>query len=147
MSGVNGAATLVSGTTYRYSFTGAFTAGEVTVDFVDGSVADNHPNLMVASSQGFTVTDGTPPTAALASPTNGQTVDYTDLNGNGHIDVTYSDVGGSGLDLSTITDDDPEFTLGGAAPAVWWWMGRPRWSAEQHIATPSPVALAAGPSA
>ncbi|MEI7836328.1 MAG: choice-of-anchor D domain-containing protein, partial [Planctomycetota bacterium] len=114
---VNGAATLVSGTTYRYTFTGAFTPGTVTVDFVAGSVADSASNTIAAASQGFTVFDQdiVPPTATLADPANGSTIDDTVINPRGTIDVTFSDTGGSGLSLSTIADAGAEFTLSGSA--------------------------------
>jgi hypothetical protein len=53
---VNGAGTLVSGTTYRYSFTGSFTTGSVAVNFGAGSFADAAGNLNAALSQSFAVT-------------------------------------------------------------------------------------------
>lgn len=50
---VNGAPTLVLGTTstYRYQFTGAFTTGAVSLSFPAGSFADNVGNLNQASTQ------------------------------------------------------------------------------------------------
>jgi len=49
---LSGTATLVSGTTYRYAFTGEFIEGTVSVDFVAGSFADlaGTPNLNVPVS-------------------------------------------------------------------------------------------------
>ena len=57
---IDGDATLVSGTTYRYTFTGDFGPGAVTVLFAGNSFADNAGNLAAASSESFTVTVGTP---------------------------------------------------------------------------------------
>ncbi|MCY2927879.1 MAG: Ig-like domain-containing protein [Planctomycetota bacterium] len=112
---VNGAQTLVGGTTYRYSFTGAFADGAVTVNFPAGSVADGQGNLLAGSSQGFTVADVIAPTATLAAPVDGANIGDATLNARGYIDVTFADGGSSGLNLSTITDPGAEFTLGGAA--------------------------------
>lgn len=53
---VDGAATLVGGTTFRYSFTGDFSAGQVGVDFAAGAWADNAGNTSEADTQQFTVT-------------------------------------------------------------------------------------------
>jgi len=49
---LSGAATLVSGTTYRYAFTGSFGAGTVNVKFLAGSFADlaGNPNSLEAES-------------------------------------------------------------------------------------------------
>jgi hypothetical protein len=47
--------TLVSGTTYRFPFTGTFTNGPVNVNFVAGSFADALGNLNEASTQSFIV--------------------------------------------------------------------------------------------
>ena len=115
---VNGAPALVSGTTYRYSFTGSFGTGTVSVNFVAGSFADGAGNPNAASTEGFTTTappDTTPPTVDLNDPANGGSIVASDLNARGYIDVAFADTGGSGLDPSTITDSGQEFTLGGAA--------------------------------
>ena len=52
---VNESPTLVSGTTYRYSFTGSFGSGAVSVNFTAGAFADNDDNPNLAANQGFTV--------------------------------------------------------------------------------------------
>ncbi len=57
---VNGAATLVSGTTYRYTFSGGFGFGAVGVDFIAASFADAAANDNVAETEGFTVTNSPP---------------------------------------------------------------------------------------
>ena len=54
-----GAPTLVSGTTYRYAFTGSFAAGTVNVALVTGSFADlaATPNTNTIETEGFTVSE------------------------------------------------------------------------------------------
>ncbi len=112
---VNGKATLVSGTTYRYTFSGDFAGGAVGVSFQPGTFADNAANANVAASQNFTVipVDTQAPMAALADPVDAGSITDAVINSRGYIDVTFADAGGSGLDLSTITDPGAEFTLGG----------------------------------
>ena len=60
---LDGTATLVSGTNYRYAFTGEFVEGTVDVTFVAGSFADlaATPNTNAAETESFTV--ATPPPA------------------------------------------------------------------------------------
>jgi len=116
---VNGAPTLVGGTpsTYRYSFTGSFAAGEVTVCFIEASWTDNALNPNEVDTEGFQVTSEAPPTADLYDPSNGQEVTRRTLNPEGRIVVSFVDNSGSGLNVATIIDSAPEFTLGGAAAA------------------------------
>ncbi|MCY2927878.1 MAG: choice-of-anchor D domain-containing protein, partial [Planctomycetota bacterium] len=57
---VDGAATLVGGTTYRYAFTGAFTGGAVSVQFTPAAWADNAGNANAAATEGFDVLHGLP---------------------------------------------------------------------------------------
>ncbi len=111
---LSGVPTLVSGTTYRYSFTGSFVDGAVNVDFVAGSFADQAANTNVLETEAFTVltvADTFAPTADLDNPSNGLFIDPTVLNGQGYIDVTFSDIG-DGIDGATITGD--ELTISGA---------------------------------
>ena len=112
-----GTAVLQSGTTYRYAFTGGVVDGAVMVEFVADSFADLAGNLNVVEIESFTVDvmDFIPPTADLADPTNGVTIDSSVLNSRGYIDVVFTDTGGSALDPASITDADAEFTLTGAA--------------------------------
>ncbi len=60
----------------------------------------------------FPLFDKIPPTADLADPINGGRVSPEAINTRRHIDVTFADTGGSGLDTTTIDGD--EFTLSGA---------------------------------
>jgi hypothetical protein len=52
---INGSPTLVSGTTYRYSFTGTLPVGSINVNFLAGTWADNQGNLSQAFTQAFNV--------------------------------------------------------------------------------------------
>ncbi len=63
----NGRPVLVSGTTYRYSFTGAFVAGSVTASLIAASFYDNAGNPNPAASEGFTLTDV--PVLTVSGPT------------------------------------------------------------------------------
>ncbi len=112
-----GTATLVSGSTYRYAFTGDFEVGDVDVNFIAGRWQDNAGNNNLAKTESFRVlpnppADTTPPTAGLASPASGSSVMVGSLNGQRNVDVTFADVGGSGLSVATINGD--EFTLSGS---------------------------------
>lgn len=98
---VSGIPTLVSGTTYRYSFTGSFGDGDVTVNYAAGSFQDRRGNISAAATQAFTITttaDRTPPTATLADPVNSTSIDADTLNSSGYIDVTFSDTGSGTFD-------------------------------------------------
>ena len=116
---VDGAAVLVSGSTYRYAFSGSFAEGPVQVDFAAGSWQDTAQNVNLAESESFTVSgpDGLPPTADLADPSPGSSISAGTLNGRQYLDVTFADSGGSGLDPGSITDAGAEFTLSGSAAA------------------------------
>ena len=116
---VAGHGSLVSGTTYRYSFTGNFSGGEVAVHFLAGSFRDVAGNLNGAESECFTVTvpDTFPPTADLADPVDGGTIVLADLNGRGYIDVTFGDVG-DGVDASTIDGNEVSISGAGVGTAV-----------------------------
>ncbi|MGB2820667.1 MAG: proprotein convertase P-domain-containing protein, partial [Phycisphaerae bacterium] len=60
--------------------------------------------------------DTQPPTADLSHPANGSTIPWTTINmAERYIDVTFGDLGGSGLNTSTIVDTAQEFTLSGSA--------------------------------
>ena len=63
---VGGAPTLVSGTTYRYGFSGDFVEGSVDVTFEAGSFADQAgtPNTNTSETEAFTVTTPPPPPAS-----------------------------------------------------------------------------------
>ena len=52
---LDGTATLISGTTYQYAFSGAFALGAVDVDFVAGTFADLAGNSNLLETESFTV--------------------------------------------------------------------------------------------
>ena len=118
MAILDGAGSLVSGATYRYTFNGFFNDGTVSVDFIADSFADLAGNTNAADSESFTVqtpvTDFTLPTANLANPTNGSRSATAALNHRGYIDVTFID-NGSGIHHTTVTDPGAEIILSGAA--------------------------------
>ena len=108
---VNGAASLVSGTTYRYTFSGSFNLGAVGVNYIAASFSDLEANDNEASVEGFSVLNS-PPTLATDTITRypTQTVKTTvafllsndsdpDMNGPlTLIGVTYT--GGNGGSVS-----------------------------------------------
>ena len=103
---LSGAPVAVGGGVYRYSFTGAFAAGEVGVDWLAETVADSLGFQNLASSQTFVLAV---PSVALSSPRNEQRVDRSQFNDDGFIDITFADATGKGLDESTIKDAGQEF--------------------------------------
>ncbi|HND55899.1 MAG TPA: hypothetical protein PLV92_25960, partial [Pirellulaceae bacterium] len=112
---VNGAPVLqADGKTYRYSFTGLFKPGVVTVSFAAGAFADSAGVLNVAEIETLTILGST---ASFESFTAGENVSLSSLNALGHIDVRYLPAHGGTLDPSSITDNDPEFTLSGEGAA------------------------------
>jgi len=111
-----GAPKLVSGSTYRYAFTANFVAGAVNVNFIADAFADTYGNTNEPATLSFTVTvDASKPTAALAYPLDGDTLDIDVLNAKSYLDITFTDA--VAIKVSTITDTAPEFTLSGAAAA------------------------------
>jgi len=55
---VNGAPTLVAGSTYRYTFTGTFFPGDVTVEFIGGAFTNTTATLNLSETETFNVNDG-----------------------------------------------------------------------------------------
>ncbi|WP_442506614.1 hypothetical protein SH528x_005468 [Novipirellula sp. SH528] len=92
----------------------AGTAGSVTLR---GSDADG---FVVGDAVQFVRVGNTTgaPTATLADPIAGASIVVTAINGRDYVDVTFSDTSGVGLDVSTITDSEEEFTLGGAGASA-----------------------------
>ena len=80
----------------------------------DISVAspDGHGILLFGVAVGQNP-DITPPAATLEFPAAGSTAAQSLINSSQYIDVTFSDAGGSGLNLSTITDSGEEFYISG----------------------------------
>ncbi|CAB5140735.1 diguanylate cyclase/phosphodiesterase (GGDEF & EAL domains) with PAS/PAC sensor(s), partial [Olavius algarvensis associated proteobacterium Delta 3] len=96
---------------FRYYIDGQFATGDVTVTFVKGAFADNGPYTNVAETETFTVQG---PTADLANPLNGEAIGTTAINDRGYIDVEISVPAGSSLLVTSVTDLEAEFQLGGA---------------------------------
>jgi len=111
----SGLAVLQSGTTYRYTFSGAFTPGTVSVDFVSDSFADLAGNANVADSDSFTTLNSPPdadpdtvaryPTSSLKIPVGTLLDGDTDPEGNLPLTVTgVTYTGGNGATLTLSGD-------------------------------------------
>ena len=97
---------------YRFYFTGAFVAGHVEINFVGGSFTSGG-NANVAETESLTVLQLT---ADVADPTNGGSTGADVLNDRGYFDVTYTVPSyASSIDVASVTDLAPEFTVSGAA--------------------------------
>ena len=93
---VNGAPSLVSGTTYRYALSAALTTGLWTVRFRQGAFSDNAGASSMGADQQFVVFVATPsapkpgPVATVANPGGGATITAAQINAQGYVDITYS---------------------------------------------------------
>ena len=98
---MGGVPTLVSGTTYRYTYTGALSDGLVTVRFLSGGFSDTSGAMVMGEDETFVVfTPGTDPAtgkpkkpgpvATLANPGNGGTITAAQINAQRYIDITYT---------------------------------------------------------
>ena len=86
--------------------------GLVEVLFLTGSWQDTGGNLAPVQAAVTSRIDG--PTATLADPANGQTIDANIVNGRGYIDITIPEApAGWTIDRASVTDLEPEFELGG----------------------------------
>ncbi len=91
----------------------AGTSGSVTLRASDADgivIGDAVRFVRVGNSTGA-------PTATLADPLAGSTIVVTTINGRDYIDVTFAAAAEAGLNLGTITDASPEFTLSGPGAA------------------------------
>ncbi|WP_442506617.1 choice-of-anchor D domain-containing protein [Novipirellula sp. SH528] len=91
----------------------AGTSGSVTLRASDANgfvVGDAVQFVRVGNTTGA-------PTATLVDPIAGASIVVTAINGRDYLDVTFSVNSGASLDVSTITDAQPEFTLSGAGAA------------------------------
>ncbi len=68
-----------------------------------------------------------PPVASLADPAAGSTAIDWKLDVRKYIDVTYTSPTGQGIDLSSVLDTGPEFTLSGAGAGSVVVDGSPTW--------------------
>ena len=101
--------TLVSGSIFRYGFTGEFVEGAVNVDFVAGSFADQAgtQNLNTLKTESFTVS-ASPPAPTIQIIDDGDTGfatvgDWSNYDGSGYeTDVKYN-FAGSGSEVASWT--------------------------------------------
>ncbi|MEI7700245.1 MAG: hypothetical protein WCK86_10635, partial [Planctomycetia bacterium] len=94
--------------TYKYSFTGQFSTGPVTVTFPAGVFMDSDGNLSVASTETFTAAG--PQISLLA-----KSADIAVLNSQGYVDFYVEGSSAGSVDESTLTDASSEFTISGSA--------------------------------
>ena len=97
---VNGKPTLVNGV-YEYTFTGNFTPGPITLNFVADSFADSGGATNEASTESFDVYKVM---ANLAVPLDTSGVDVATLNERGYIDITFNVLDGRTVNTATILD-------------------------------------------
>ncbi|MFL2871082.1 MAG: calcium-binding protein, partial [Pirellulaceae bacterium] len=100
---VDGAATKIDDTTYRYSFTGIFGTGDVDVAFLIARWTDDASNDNRAISQSFRVEGST---ADLSVPSGGGTIGVTEINNNQYIEVSFLPTSGNTLNHDTINGDE-----------------------------------------
>lgn len=106
---LSGASQKVTGATFRYFTTGAFSGpGPIDVSFAAGTFADTDDSKNEAISQAFTVTSLD---ADITNPVDEGFIDLGTLNGRGYLEVRYTSE--NALDLGSILDLDPEFQLEG----------------------------------
>jgi hypothetical protein len=116
---------LTNSNTFRYFLQGDFAAGDVSIEFgrntfqsavadtanvlETGAVEGNLPTSVEAeTAEGFTIVVLT---ATLADPVAGASVDADLLNNRGWFDVTFALNGNDSIDIASILDLDPEFTV------------------------------------
>jgi hypothetical protein len=93
---------------YRYAFTGSFSAGDVVLTWNATSLQDTAGYQLTAGEYRFGLDSAA---IGLLAPANQQRVDMSEINSRGYIDVQFVDPTGRGLDVGSITDPDQEFTL------------------------------------
>ena len=97
----------------------ALVAGESLQTTFTYTVSDGHGGsdtaTVTVTVNGVSTGDIQLPTADLSDPVNGTVIQESVLNARGYLDITFTDTGGSGLNLTTITDSGKEFTLSGIA--------------------------------
>ena len=101
---LDGGPTLVAGTTdtFRYTFTGEFTRGVVTVDFIEGRWMDS-TNENRAFTQTFRIEGAT---GDIIVPSSGGSIGRDEINQLGYIQVRYNGTAGAPLNHDTIDGDE-----------------------------------------
>ena len=104
------------GGTWDYADNGTYTVYMQLDQVSDTAIPPNYVAAGVLDVFEVDITDTIAPTANLSHPEDGASILPGVINGSErYIDVTFTDTGGSGLDISTIVDPGQEFTLGGTA--------------------------------
>ncbi len=119
---VNGAAALVAGSesTYRYSFTGTFGEGDVTVEFGAGSWQDHAANVNLAESETFSVSDRIEmdSESILGVALLGGWYDSTTVPG--YQGLAYKQDGNTGKGTKSVTFA-PDIPIVGTYEVYLWW--------------------------
>ncbi|HEY6226375.1 MAG TPA: hypothetical protein VI282_04555, partial [Verrucomicrobiae bacterium] len=110
---VVGTPTFLGNNTYRYYLQGDFVAGDVSVDFIEGSWTDTGGNSNAAFSRHFTAQGAT---AEVSNPKAGAAVGTGLINGNHYIEVTFHASNGFSINPDSIDGD--EIVLKNAAGAT-----------------------------
>ncbi|MCX5670553.1 MAG: hypothetical protein NTU94_04440, partial [Planctomycetota bacterium] len=100
---VNGKPEKVGASTFRYSFTGQFTVGEVSVAFTESRWTDSAGNTNRTFAQTFRVEGAT---ADLTNPGPSGALGVDTLNARGWLEVAFRPTSGRMLDYSTIDGDE-----------------------------------------
>ena len=97
---------------YRYLLSGDFGVGAITVTFAGGSfgIAQSEGYENVEEDEAFTIVG---PTTDLTGITGGAVVGVKSLNRRGYLDVAIVVPADRTLNLDSVTDLGPEFTIGG----------------------------------
>ncbi|MHB9067992.1 MAG: choice-of-anchor Q domain-containing protein [Pirellulaceae bacterium] len=90
---------------YRYTFSGGLRPGALALEFAAGAVQDSSVYASLAQTEVVTIVGLT---ARLAYPLAGSRVSAQDVN---HLDVTFADPLGLGLNEISITDAQAEISL------------------------------------
>ncbi|MEQ2009497.1 MAG: hypothetical protein ABMA26_22165, partial [Limisphaerales bacterium] len=101
-----GPPTKLSGSRYRYAFTGAFAVGEVTVTIAAGGFKDSVGIANLEQALTLTVTG-----ASAGLEGVGSVVGITNLGTRGYLDVSFEGLDRADIAAATLTDDLPEFTV------------------------------------
>ena len=106
-------------TTYRFFWSGAFVAGDVDVEFLDGSFSSSADGTAtgaignIGEVEHFTVQLLT---GSLVDPPSGSTISTDELDERGFFDVAYVvPAYADDLDVDSVTDAAPEFTVAAAS--------------------------------
>ncbi|MEN9556606.1 MAG: hypothetical protein RLZZ232_2892, partial [Planctomycetota bacterium] len=105
---LSGTPTQVDDVTFRYSFTGEFKPGSMTLMFLEGSMQDTNGAGLTPDSELLELKELT---SSLINPGHQSNAGRNKLNANGYIDVQLDDVLGVGLNESSLTDTDAEIEL------------------------------------